>query len=40
MRDRRVAAGAAIEIGDTTEKAVNVNETPPESEEETINTIQ
>ena len=35
-RERRAAARAAIEIGDTTEKAVNVNETTPESVEETV----
>ena len=34
-RERRAAARAAIEIGDTTEETVNVNETTPEPVEET-----
>ena len=34
-RERRVAARAAIEIVDTTEETVNVNETTPEPVEET-----
>ena len=35
-RERKAAARAAIEIGDTTEKAVNVSETTPESVEKTV----
>ena len=34
-RERRAAARGAIEIGDTTEETVNVNETTPEPVEET-----
>ena len=34
-RERTAAARAAIEIGDTTEETVNVNETTPEPVEET-----
>ena len=33
--ERRAEARAAVEIGDTTEEAVNGNETTPESVEET-----
>ena len=32
----RAAVRESIDIGDTTEKAVNVNETTPESVEETV----
>ena len=35
-RERKTAARATIEIGDTTEKSVNVNETTPESVYETV----
>ena len=34
-RERRAAARAALEIGDTTEETVIVNETTPEAVEET-----
>ena len=34
-RERRAAVREAIDIGDTTEEAVNVNETIPEPVEET-----
>ena len=34
-RERRAAARGAIEIGDSTEETVNVNETTPEPVEET-----
>ena len=33
-RERTATARAAVEIGDTTEKSLNVNETTPESVEE------
>ena len=36
-RERRTVARVAIEIGDTTEETVNVNETTPEPVEETEN---